>query len=607
MSTIPRFFLDRVGESGASRAWSAFVDGAWRDFTWDDYERKARGFGLGLVAAGLKRGDAVAVLGETGPEWAFCDVGAIGVGAVTVGLYPTLAPEGVGSMHYVLDHSEARFLAVDSTRTLKAKVAPILSRLPRLERIVVWRCDDEARALDPRVESLDDTLARGDALHAKQPSAWRDACLLAKPADVALLIYTSGTTGQPKGVMITHRNVEAQTDAAMHALPWQEGDDNALSFLPMAHAAERCLAHYNRIRLGLPTHFARSLETILEDFAVARPTHFGSVPRIFEKIYAAVRGEIAKLEPPMRAMAEKVYAAGVATARAKRRGESVDSETQALAAVFDQQIGARVRARFGGRCTRLTSGAAPIAIEILELFDACGMPTYEVYGMTETTGLLTVNTPEATRFGTVGRAIEGVELRIADDGEVVARGDNVFPGYFKDPSATAEALQDGWLHTGDIGRLDADGYLTITDRKKNILITAGGKNITPSNVEAEVKRDPFVSYCHLHADRRPYPTALICLDPERLRSFAAEHDLPATTAAELREHPSVVARVQEAVDRANERLARFEQIRRFAILPRELSIDGGELTPTLKVKRREVEAKYADLIDAMYAGDAAAR
>jgi long-chain acyl-CoA synthetase len=308
---------------------------------------------------------------------------------------------------------------------------------------------------------------------------------------------------------------------------------------------------------------------------------------------------MAKLEEPTRSMAEKVYAAGIAAGRAKRKCEALDPETQALAAAFDQQIAARVRARFGGRCTRLTSGAAPIAVEILELFDACGIPPYELYGMTESAGLLTGNTPQATRFGTVGRAFPGMEIRIADDGEILARGDNVFPGYFKDPEATAEALVDGWLHTGDIGKLE-DGFLTITDRKKNILITAGGKNITPSNAEAEVKRDPFVSYCHMHADRRPYPTALVCIDPERLRAFAAAKGLPGTTAAELGDHPAVRARVQEAIDQANARLARYEQIRRFAVLPRELSIEGGELTPTLKVKRREVDRKYADVIEALY-------
>jgi long-chain acyl-CoA synthetase len=347
-------------------------------------------------------------------------------------------------------------------------------------------------------------------------------------------------------------------------------------------------------------HYARSLQTLLDDFAEMRPTFFGSVPRIFEKAYAGVRGEIAKLDPAMRAMAEKVLDAGVKAARARRRGEAPDPETQMLAGVFEQQLGARIRARFGGRCQRMVSGAAPIAVEILELFDACGIPTYELYGLTEATGAVTTNTPDALQYGTVGRPVKDTQVRVDDDGEILVQGPGVFAGYFKDPEATAACLKDGWLHTGDIGKMDDRGFLTITDRKKNILITAGGKNITPSNVEAEVKRDPLVSYCHLHADRRPYPTALVCLDPERLRALAAEQGLPGQTAAELKDHPHVQARVQQAVDQANERLARFEQIKKFAILPAELTIEAGELTPTLKVKRREVETRYAHLIEAMY-------
>jgi long-chain acyl-CoA synthetase len=600
MPTIPRLFLDRVATMPDRRACSSFIDGAWRDFTWRDYEKRARAFGLGLVASGLRAGDVVAILGETCFEWAFSDIGALGVGGVTVGLYPTLSPEGVGSMHYVVTHSEARFLVVESGATLRAKIAPILGKLPRVERIVVWKCDDEARALDPRVVSLDELCARGDAVHAARPGVWNDACASVRADDLALLIYTSGTTGEPKGAMITHGNVWTLTDAFSKALPPKE-DERVVVFLPMAHAAERCVGHYTRIRNGTPGHYARSLETLLDDIAVARPTAFGSVPRIFEKAYTRVRGEIAKLDPPMRAMAEKVFAAGVAAARARRRGGAVDAETQMLAGVFDQQLGARVRERFGGQCVRFGSGAAPIAVEILEFFDACGMPTYEVYGLTETTGLLTVNAPEAVAFGTVGRPLPGVELRIAGDGEVLARGPNVFRGYFKDEAATAACFEDGWFRTGDIGRIDEQGFLTITDRKKNILITAGGKNITPSNIENEVKNDALVSYCHLHADRRPYPTALVCLDPEQLRAFAASRGLAGTTAAELADDPQVRARVQEAIDRANARLARFEQIKKFAILPRELSVQGGELTPTLKVKRREVERAYADVIEAMYA------
>jgi long-chain acyl-CoA synthetase len=603
MGTLPRLLHDRISATPDRRAYSAYVDGAWRDSTWGDYGRRARMFGLGLVALGMKRGDVVAILGQTRPEWSYCDLGAICAGGVTVGLYPTLQPTGVGSMQYVLTHSGARFLVVESGATLAAKLRPILSDLARVEHIVVWDCDEAARALDPRVKSLADVSALGEALDAKHPNAWRDACDAARPDDLALLIYTSGTTGQPKGAMISHRNAWAQAEGLAAVTPPPGQDDCTVAFLPLAHVAERCTAQHMRIRQGIAAHYARSLETLMDDIAVARPTQFGSVPRIFEKAYAAVRAEIAKLDPGMRAMAEKVYAAGVASGRARRRGEAVDDETKMLAGIFDQQLGARIRARFGGRCARMASGAAPIALEILELFDACGLTTFEVYGLTETTGVATANRPDDIVFGSVGQALPGTELRIADDGEILIRGPIVFLGYLHDEAATAECMKDGWLSTGDIGRLDARGFLTITDRKKNILVTAGGKNITPSNVEGEVKRDPLVSYCHLHADRRAYPVALVCLDPERVRAFATENGLPATTAEELHGDERLRARVKEAIDRANERLARYEQLRKFAILPRELSVDAGELTPTLKVKRREVDRKYADVLDALYQGE----
>ena len=599
--TLSRLFLDRVASTPDRRAFSSFRDGAWKDFTWRDFEAQARAFGLGLVALGVKRGDAVAILGQTRHEWAVCDIGAIGVGAITVGLYPTLAPEGVGSMHYVIDHSEATILVVESAATFKEKIAPILAKLSRVEHIIVWDDADGARAIDTRVVSLADVMARGEAAHAKDAAAWKRACDEAKTDDLALLIYTSGTTGQPKGAMITHGNVVAMVSGLEQMHPRADDGGSTVSFLPLAHAAERCVGFYGRIKMGTATHFARALETLLDDIAEAKPTLFGSVPRIFEKAYARVLGQIAQLDPAMQEMAKQAVAAGVRAAKAKRRGEEPDDATKMLAMAFDARMATPVRARFGGQCAWFVTGAAPTAVEILEFFDACGMPTYEVYGLTETTGVLTSNRPSALRYGTVGQAIPGVEIKIADDGEILARGPNIFRGYFKEPAATAECLVDGWFHTGDIGRIDDDGFLMITDRKKNILITAGGKNITPSNIENEVKNDPIVSYCHMHADRRAYPVALVCLDPERVAALAKERGLSGTTAAELKDHPAVIAEVQAAIDRANLAFARYEQIRKFAILPHELSVDGGELTPTLKVKRKEVDKKYADVLDRLYA------
>ena len=608
MAGIPDMLRSRVKDSPSQRAYTSFVDGRWKNFTWADYEARVRDIALGLIDLGIQRGDVVAILGGTRAEWALCDVGALCAGAVTVGLYPTLQPEGIGSMHYVLDHSEARVVFVDNAAVLRTRLGPLLAaKLPRVTHIIVWDHDAEAQALDPRVMAYSDLLARGVAAARKAPDAFARACDAARAEDLALLIYTSGTTGNPKGAMLSHGNVCELQKAVAELLPKDDAtrEGGTVSFLPMAHAAERCLAHYGRIQQGYATTFARSMETLLDDLAQAKPTRFGSVPRIFEKVYARVQGELSKASGLKGKLANAAFAAGLRAHKLRQAGESVDLRTRALAAVFQRRIAGPLRARFGGRCGFFISGAAPIATEILEFFEACGMPTYEAYGLTETTAILTFNRPGALRYGTVGRAIPCVELKIAADGEVLARGPNIFMGYYKDPAATAEAMEGGWFHTGDIGVIDADGFLKITDRKKNILVTAGGKNITPSNLENEVKNHPLVSYCHLHADKRPFVTALICLDPDTLKALAADKGLGSGSVADLAGKPEVRAAVQAAIDGANARFAQYERIKKFAILPAEFSVDGGELTPTLKVKRKEVDKKYASVIDAMYSGGGA--
>ena len=415
MSTISRLLLDRVTETPSALAYVAWVDGGWKSFTWRDYAERARDFGLGLLELGLARGDVVAILGATRAEWCFSDLGALGAGGVTVGLYPTLQSEGVGSMHYILEHSGAKILVVESTATLKAKIAPILAKIPDVSHIVVWDWDEAAAAMDPRVVSLEAVLTKGRAAHAKDPTAWTRSCEQARAEELALLIYTSGTTGQPKGAMLSHGNVWSLQVAIEGMLPKDDGGPgHTVSFLPMAHAAERCIAHYARVRQGTSTQFARSFETLLEDLAHARPTRFGSVPRIFEKVHAKVQGELARATGVKGFVARKVYAGGLEAARARLRGEQPGLGARLLARIFDRRIGAPLRARFGGQCTWFVSGAAPIAVEILELFDACGFKTYELYGLTETTGILTGNRHDALRYGTVGKPIPGVELRIAD-------------------------------------------------------------------------------------------------------------------------------------------------------------------------------------------------
>lgn len=601
MSTIARMFLDRVAATPEFRAYSAWEEGGFRDYSFRDYEERARDFGLGLLELGLERGQMVAILGSTRAEWAICDIGALCVGGVTVGLYPTLMPQGLGSMEYIINHSGARFLIVENRALLKEKIAPIADTLSEVSHIIIWDADQEALDIDARVISLESIMRKGAEAHARDSRKWQLVAGSIRPNDLALLIYTSGTTGQPKGAMLSHGNVWALQHALSRILPPPEpGGGHTVSFLPMAHAAERCVAHYGRIKWGTATHYARSMETLLEDIALARPTRFGSVPRIFEKVYAKVQGELSKQDGWKGALARAVYQAGLDAAAARRNGNEAELTVRLLAWMFDRKIGMPLRERFGGQCEWFISGAAPIAVDILEFFDACGFKTYEAYGLTETTGILTANYPGELRYGSVGKVIPNVEIDLADDGEILAKGPTIFHGYYKDHGASADAFTDGWLRTGDIGQLDRDGFLTITDRKKNILVTAAGKNITPSNIENEVKNHPLVSYCHLHADRRPFPSALVCLDVEHLKAFAQERGLPGRSLAELKKHPVVLSEVQAAIDKANSSFAQYERIKRFAIVPSEFSVEGGELTPTLKVKRREVEQKYASVLDSLY-------
>lgn len=601
MQTVSHMFKTRVDTTPDRRAYSAWSKKGWRDYSFRDYEEQARDFGLGLRSLGLEKGDAVAILGNTRAEWAFCDIGALCVGGITVGLYPTLMPEGVGSMEYIINHSRTRFLVVENQSALEEKIVPIIEKIPRVSHIILWDSEGETPQSDSRILSLEDVMRLGADAHRREPARWDKELYSVEPSDIALLIYTSGTTGQPKGAMLSHANVWALQEALFQIIPPPEpGGGHTVSFLPMAHAAERCVAHYGRIKWGTATHYARSMDTLLDDIALARPTRFGSVPRIFEKVYAAVQGELAKQQGLKGRLARAVYESGVQAAELRRNGREPGLVTRALAKVFDKRIGKALRERFGGQCEWFISGAAPIAVEILEFFDACGFKTYEAYGLTETTGILTANHPNFLKYGSVGKPIPGVEIKIAEDGEILARGPTIFIGYYRDEEATKESFADGWFRTGDIGQIDHEGFLHITDRKKNILVTAAGKNITPSNIENEVRNHPLISYCHLHADRRPYPTALVCLDPEQLASFARERNLPGATMAEWKDHPAVLAEVEQAIERANMAFAQYERIKKFAVLAEEFTIDGGELTPTLKVKRREVDEKYKSVLDRLY-------
>ena len=554
-----------------------------------------RDLSLGLAEMGVEAGDRVAIVAESRPEWLTVDLAVLAGGAVTVPIYPTLSATQV---RYILQDSGAR-IAVVSTKLQLEKIQEIRHQLPALEAVVVM--DAAAAGQTPSVVSLDAVSERG---HAKMAGEWgqgrvfRETARAVSPDALATIIYTSGTTGEPKGVMLNHSHLVCNLKAAAVALEVSQ-NDVALSFLPLSHAFERMVA-YVYLLCGVTVIFAESVDTIGRDVALVRPTILTGVPRLYEKLQSRIM-EKALAAPGLRAaLFTWGLRAGLARARASLRGRSVGPLDRLQAALADRFVFDKVRAALGGRIRYLVSGSAPLAPSVAEFFHALGLPIIEGYGLTETAPILTVNPPDAPRVGTAGRALPGVELKIAADGEILARGPNVMAGYYNKPEATAAALKDGWFHTGDVGTLDDQGYLTITDRKKDLLVTSGGKKIAPQPIESTLKRNPLIAEAVILGDRRKYAAALIVPDFRALERRLEDLGRPPGDRAELVTRADVLALYQEIVDALNRELSQFERIKRIALLPREFSIESGELTPTLKVKRKVVEERWRDEIEKLY-------
>jgi long-chain acyl-CoA synthetase len=537
-----------------------------------ELDTAVRELSAGLAALGVRRGDHVALLAETRPEWTVCDLAIARLGAVCVPIYPTNSAEECA---WVLGDSGARLVICENSEHL-AKVASVRESLPALDLVV-------AMAEGLGVPSLSDVRAAGGQV---------DVAIV-DPASANTIVYTSGTTGPPKGCVLSHRNWRTSLDAIEECTTLGPGDVIYV-YLPLAHLFAR-MVQLTTFECGATLHyFGGDIRQVVAELATVRPTHLPSVPRLFEKVYRTV---LAHAGDDQRVAA--AVEVGLRVRAAQAAGDPVSDVDAAAFARAEERLFSLVRTAFGGRVREALTGAAPIAPEILEFFFACGVPIYEAYGMTESTALISANRPGAVRFGSVGRPLPGIEVRTAADGEVLARGANVFAGYHNNTAGTAEMLADGWLHTGDLGVLDDDGYLTINGRKKDIIITAGGKNLTPANLENDLRQSRWISYAVMLGDRRPYPIALIALDPEEITAWATSRGLPPDPAA-LAGNPDVLALIQSEVDRANDRYAPPERIRRFAVLEREPSIETGELTPTLKVRRTVVNERYADVIDALY-------
>jgi long-chain acyl-CoA synthetase len=558
----------------------------WVDASYTELGEAVKEVALGLIDLGVEPGDKVSILAHTRPEWTHACFGILSAGGVLVTIYQTNSPE---ECQYVLAHSDSRAVFVEDGEQLE-KIRAVRSDCPQLQHVIVM--DPSGAELGDDAISLDDLRERG---RGRDDSEWEARYEAVTPDDMCLYIYTSGTTGPPKGCLLTHANYRAITDSVAKQSVLEGGDVSYL-FLPLAHAFA-ILIQFGSFDLGVTlAYWSRDPKMIIADIAQLSPTYFPSVPRMFEKIYTLATSAVEDNEQLRQAVA-----AGVKVRTMQLEGKEVPAELQAGFDQAEENLFKNVRGLFGQNIRECVTGAAPIAPEILEFFFACGVPVMEGYGMTETSTSATVNRPEANgfRFGSVGKAMDGVEVRIADDGEVLVKGPNIFQGYYKNDAATAQALEGEWLHTGDLGRLE-DGFLFITGRKKDIIITAGGKNITPANLENGLKQTRWISHAVVVGDRRPYLIALLTLDPEEAPALAQSLGLEDDSIEWLRTNEKVLAEIQKVVDQVNSHVGPVEQIKRFEILDHDLSQETGELTPTLKVKRNVVNEKFAGVVDEVY-------
>jgi long-chain acyl-CoA synthetase len=611
-STGLQTIADLIPRSAQAHAQKTAVrfkrEGAWHDVTYGELGQIVQEVGLGLIDLGIQAGERVSILANTRPEWSYADLGATSAGTVVVPIYQTNSPE---ECHWVLSDSDACAVVCEDEEQL-AKILAIRDRLPSLRTIIVIdppsgeATSNGAAGAEPSgnggaaasaVITLEEVRRRGRTRAAEELEARRGAV---RPEDPFTFIYTSGTTGPPKGCVLTHGNYCSIVDMVAEVRELTE-DEVTYLYLPLAHSYA-LLVQLAAFALGSTlAYFGGDTKQIVAELAEVKPTYLPSVPRVFEKIYTLAHGAIEAQPPEERERAQAAIELGVAVRDMMNRGEPIPAEMQRQFDQADELLFKNVRAIFGGRMRHATSGAAPIAHEILQFFYACGVPVFEGYGMTETATAATVSTLEHHRFGTVGRALPGVELKIADDGEILVRGPNIFAGYHNQASTSFGAVEDGWLHTGDLGSIDEDGYLSITGRKKDIIITAGGKNLTPANIENDLKQCRWISQAVMHGDQRPYPVILITLDEEEIPVYAREHGLPEDIPS-LSHEPRIQALIQAEIDRVNSKYAQVEQVKKFAILDHDLSQPTGELTPTLKVKRNVVNEKYADVFDSLYAG-----
>jgi long-chain acyl-CoA synthetase len=584
--TLPRMVLHQARRLKSETALRRKEEGEYRDISWEKLEENIRLFARGLLALGLRRGERVALMAPNCPEWAYADLGALSCGAISVPVYHT---EGLSTLLHIVKDSGSRFLFIHSP-LLAEELSGHLDQLPELERVILLeggteapevlsRKEFEAGAAGIGTDEVDPLLAQGEA------------------NDIASIVYTSGTTGLPKGVTLTHRNILSNIEACCRLFDIGERDE-CLSFLPLSHVLERMAGYYFMLYQGAAIAYAENVDSVPVNLTEAQPTILISVPRLYEKMYARVMERV--LSGPW--IKKQIFFAALKSCRTLVRKELAGQDPgrlrRLLAETARTTVFAPLRNHLGGRLRFFISGGAPLGREVVEFFMAAGLPIYEGYGLTETSPVIAANSPGAIRLGTVGRPIAGTEVRIAEDGEILVKGPGVFQGYWNNPEATEEAFVDGWFKTGDVGTLDADGFLAITDRKKDLIVTAGGENIAPQHLENRFKSDKFLANAMVYGDRKPYLTALLIPNLENLESYARHRKIDFLDHCDLVNHPQILNLIRRRIDALQEGYPSFQRIKRFTLLSRDFSKD--EMTPTLKVKRKLVTERFHKILEEMY-------
>lgn len=595
--TTPQVFKNTAREFGSKVALRKKELGLWHDISWDDYYRQGRYIGQALIKLGLEKGDCVAIIGDNCHQWVMADMGIQCAGGVSVGIYATNAWQQV---EYVVNNSDSGILFVENEEQLD-KWLKFKDRAPNLRRVVVWDTEGLRRFSDPMVMTFDQLLETGKKADGENPELFDERMQAVKPEDLCVLIYTSGTTGRPKGAMLTHRNVTWMARAVSKANAIYS-EDEVLSFLPLCHIFERLFSVFIHITYAYTVNFVEKPDTVTENMIEISPTVGYAVPRVWEKYYSAIMIRMADATWFKRMVFKTALKLGSERAKLEMNFKPVPRRLDLLYGLACFVVFRKLKERLGFERIRVAySGAAPISGDVLSFFQSIGINLIEGYGQTEGTGVTTLSPDGRVKFGTVGQPLPGTLLKIAADGEILVKSPGVFKGYYKNPDGTGEAIKDGWLQTGDVGSLDEDGYLTITDRKKDIIVTAGGKNITPQYIENKLKASLYIYDAVVIGDRRKFLTCLIMIDEDNVVKFAQDNKVQFSTYRDLTMSPEVIDLVQQEVNQANATLARVENIRKFTILPKKLYEEDGEVTPTMKVKRKFVNEAFSDLIEAMYA------